>query len=125
MTLTKQTVLRLYLATPDIRLINGVFNEVSAIAKFERHSYELRVKVTHPLMAPYAGSVPHEVVFMRWEGCNGKIQEVPAELFDLVSTLRARGTMTDANAQKLRDSFVGSMNNAFEELGIAREAPRG
>jgi hypothetical protein len=121
MALTQQAIDRLRAATPEVRLINGVFNVVRVVAKFDRYSYELSVKVTHALLAAYAGAKPNETSLMRWEGSSGHCVDLPDELRELVGKLRHIGRMSDHLAITTRNGVRNALVDRCQQLGMSAD----
>ncbi len=102
---------------PSIRLVNGAFNVVTICAVEGDNRFEFSVRVTHPMLRPYAGSGKDGGKLLWFDGCGGVSIDIPAQLKPLTARLRALGHITDEQACSLKDRLVRSSRSPRQRYG--------
>lgn len=114
--LTKQAITRLNKSELEVKLYNGCFNVVTAVANFSKgRKYELSVEVTHKLLEWQCGK-RDSVKLVEWQGSSGLHIEIPEELNSLVQSMRDVGQMDDSIAAKISEENKIEFARAMENL---------
>ena len=115
--LTKQAINRLKESELEVKLINGCYNEVRAVAKYSGgRKYELRVQVTHPSLTWACGD-KNSVELIEWNGCRGLHLDIPKELNSLVDKMKGLGKMCDIEATEHSKGLVETLMDSYKEMG--------
>lgn len=125
-TLTKEAINRLQAAPVEVRLWNGCFNIARVKADFARHSFELAVEVTHPLLQWPCGNKSNVTLMLR-KANSGHPLDIPEGLLAKISEMKTAATMADIDAAKIDRKFRASVAHTMCELGMQpdeEELPR-
>lgn len=115
--LTEEAIKRLISAPIETRMWNGTYMRSVAKAEFARHSFELEVNVTHPLLKELSGRESDDVVLRLWKSSAGYSIPVPSELQAKISAMVSAATMTDISAAETAHTLHVSINETYRQMG--------
>lgn len=121
--LTKLQMKRLRETTPDVRIMNGTYQQVTFTVKFSRYAFVLRLNLVHPLLQElthFNKAVNTEWIEYETAACSTGyvIHGLPEGLDEFIKEQVFIYSMGDATAKKCLKEFAEAFEKYKQEMCI-------